>query len=143
MSLKLYLEHSFWPKSCSASAPSQFHLEYNERKRFLLETHHFFGPKLSFFGCSAYLIGLPPVLTSSQAPTPRKLNISFLENYVWKTFSFPLGANFQGGIAGNNFQGISPKLQLQSSPTEVPPPRLQIGKRGGQVKAWKVLRMVE
>lgn len=50
MSLKLYVEHNFWPKSCIASAPSQFHLEYNERRRFLLETHHSWGSKSSFAG---------------------------------------------------------------------------------------------
>ena len=50
MSLKLYVEHNLWPKSCIASAPSQFHLEYNERRKFLLETHHFWGPNLRLQG---------------------------------------------------------------------------------------------
>lgn len=94
MSLKLYVEHNFWPKSCIASAPSQFHLEYNERRRFLLETL-MFGVQILFCrGGSAYLIGLPPVLTSSQTPTPPKFNISFPENFAWKTFSFPFGPWF-------------------------------------------------
>ena len=55
----------------------------------------YLGSKSSFaLGGSAYLNGLPPVLTSSQAPTLPKFNISFLEKFVWKTFSFPFGPWF-------------------------------------------------
>ena len=126
-------------------------------------------------GGNAYLIGLPPVLTLSQAPTPPKFNISFLENFAWKTFSFPFGPRFfhawvripaiyicmytldppnpglsfwcrfsEREIAVFHFQGdiIPSSSCFIIGKTEVPPPRLQIGKRGGQVKAWTVTKLM-